>query len=229
MRKRKVQESLPSLEEVKTLQTELNNELETNPVYSLEVDPMNKYSLSELQKRFIKYYVQFRSVPTCAELLKISMDEAKELFLDYATEQEIRRINKAMYQRQFATKMASLDDISGYLTSLLTDENVPLCYRLKTTEKLSVVRTLLDVIKLKQESIQNPQRLININIANELKQLSVTTIRQLIAQSTDSDEKRDIISKHSDLTPEEQAFLSTLSTNELLELLDKTNSEQGGN
>ena len=35
---------------------ELNDELANNPEFSLAVDPLNKYSMSEEQKTFIKHY-----------------------------------------------------------------------------------------------------------------------------------------------------------------------------
>ena len=44
------------------IQSSYINEVETNPQYSLEVDPENKYNLSQIQKDFIKYYVEFKDI-----------------------------------------------------------------------------------------------------------------------------------------------------------------------
>ena len=37
-------------------------QLETNPQYSLEVDPLDKYKFSAEQKKFIEYYIQLKNI-----------------------------------------------------------------------------------------------------------------------------------------------------------------------
>ena len=214
-------------ENSKEIQEVYMNELDTNPKYSLSVDPLNKYSMSEPQKKFIQYYVEFKNISTAAELAEISMEVAKQFFVAFSTQAEIRRINLALYQRQFCNKMLDLDQIGGYLTSLLTDDNVTIADRLKTSDKLRVAQMLIDLNKFKAESMMDPMTLMTKDIDVEIKSLSVATIRSLIkTQREMNDEKKEIISSVADdMTPEESAYLSTLPTKDLLKLIEDSQSK----
>lgn len=225
-RKKKTPLSNESLIEVSrqatALQKEYISDLDTNPKYSLEVDPENKYHMSEQQKEFIKHYVNFKSVATAAEICGIDMDIAKAYFVSFQSQAEIRRINLALYQRQFANKLLTLDEIGGYLTSLITDENVPLADQLKTIDKLKVISMLIDLNKTKIESLSNPTTIMAQDLDIEIKNLSIQTIQQLLKA-----EKKPKVIETGEfaevLSPEENAYLSTLSTKELLNLIDETN------
>lgn len=213
--------------QVAQLQQQYTQALETEPEYSLVVDPENKYELSDEHKKFIEYYVQFKSVATAAELVGIDMNLAKQYYVAYSTQQEVRRINRALYHRQFAHKMLSLDDIGGYLSSLLTDENVPIADQLKTNDKLRVAGMIVELIKLKRESMVDPNAIIVRDIDKQIKNLSLDTIKQLLSQSNKV--KEDVVIVEDDtLTPEEKEYLQTLSTEELLNLLEDTNANKGG-
>lgn len=204
------------------LQESYINELEVNPQYSLEVDPENKYNMPKVQKEFIKYYVDFKNVNTAAELCGIDQDTAKQFFIAYSTQSEIRRINLALYQRQFCNRLLSIDELGGYLTSLLTEEYVNTADQLKTIDKLKVVQMLIDLNKLKATGLQDPNTLMSKDIDTQLKELSVTTIKQLLSSKNNTTEKQEIISEigNDNLTPEENAYLSTLPTKDLLKLID---------
>lgn len=207
------------------LQQEYTNELETNPKYSLEVDPENKYGMPEAQKNFVKQYVEFKNVNTAAELVGIDQDTAKQYFISFASQQEIRRINLALYHRQFATRLLTIDEIGGYLTCMLTGANVPIGDQLKTSEKLKVIDQLIKLNELKQNALQDPSVVMMNDIDVQIKNLSVATLGQLIAQSN-MKEKQDIIKTYDvdgNLSPEEEAYLSTLPTSDLLQLIDETN------
>ena len=225
-RKKKTPLSSESLIEVSrqatALQKEYISDLDTNPKYSLEVDPENKYHMSEQQKEFIKHYVNFKSVATAAEICGIDMDIAKAYFVSFQSQAEIRRINLALYQRQFANKLLTLDEIGGYLTSLITDENVPLADQLKTIDKLKVISMLIDLNKTKIESLSNPTTIMAQDLDIEIKNLSIQTIQQLLK----AEKKQKVIETGEFaevLSPEENAYLSALSTKELLSLIDETN------
>ena len=225
-RKKKTPLSNESLIEVSrqatALQKEYISDLDTNPKYSLKVDRENKYHMSEQQKEFIKHYVNFKSVATAAEICGIDMDIAKAYFVSFQSQAEIRRINLALYQRQFANKLLTLDEIGGYLTSLITDENVPLADQLKTIDKLKVISMLIDLNKTKIESLSNPTTIMAQDLDIEIKNLSIQTIQQLLKA-----EKKPKVIETGEfaevLSPEENAYLSTLSTKELLNLIDETN------
>lgn len=207
----------------------LKTELDENPEYSLVVDPTDKYSMSETQKAFIKNYVNFKSIPMAAELTGIDLDTAKSYFVAWSSQQEIRRINKAMYQRQFSHKLLTIDELGGYLSSLITDEDVPLADRVKTMDKVKIAQMLIDLQLYKNQAINNPTELMDIDLEGEIKELSVQSIKMLLYQKKSKKEnKKDIIDASTDdLLPEEEAFLKTLPTNELLKLIDETN--KGGN
>lgn len=230
-RKKKIQSKELTITptEVAQLQKEYAKEIDEDPQYSLEPDPTGELQMSETQKDFIRHYVEFKNINTAAELTYIDADTAKAFFVAYNTQQEIRRINRALYHRQFASKLVSLDDIGGYLSSLLTGDNVPLADQLKTTEKLRVVELLLRVNEMKSQSMQDPSQLAHSDIESQLKNLSVKTIQQLLVQNNTVviQQKNDAINKLDDgtLSVEEKAYLSSLPTSELLKLIDETNKE----
>lgn len=237
-RKKKKPNVLPpmnkeQLEKQNELQASYMSELELNPKYSLNVDPENKYSMSDLKKMFVKYYIEFRNVNTAADLCNIDMDAAKELFKDFAVQNEIRRINLALYQRQFATKLLDVDQLGGYLSSLLIDAYTPIADRLTTNEKLRVVDMLLKLNELKAEAFKNPTIIIEKDINEQLKDLSVDALKALLSDtSTNINKKVDLIDKldkDNTLTMEDKAYLETLSTTELLQLINDIASHKGGN
>lgn len=223
-RKKKEVKEIITIDEAKDLQKSYEGELETNPKYSLEVDPENKYGMSDEQKEFIRQYVQFKSIATAAELTGIEPEIAKQYFIAWNSQQEIRRINLALYHRQFATKLLDLDEIGGYLTSLLTDENVPIGDRLRTNDKLKVVDLLIKLNEMKINGLQNPNKLMNVDIAMQIKNLSIQTIQQLLLQSDKNEAKTKTVDDEN-LTFEEKAYLSTLSGDQILKLLDSVNKK----
>lgn len=225
MRKNKKNNEIVKLSEneVKTLQDNYLVELESNPEYSLYADPTNKYNMTEEQKNFIIQYVQFKSIGTAMELSGLQPEEAKKFFVSYNTQQEIRRINRALYLRQFHNKLLDLDQIGGWLSSLLTDENVPIGDQLKTPDKLKVANMIIDLFKLKQESMQNPQELMKKDLSIQIKNLSVTTIQQLL-KSSEKDNNNAVVT-NANLSAEEKEYLNTLPTEQLLEILEETNKE----
>lgn len=205
-------------------------ELDANKEYSLEVDPLNKYDMGDAQKSFIKYYVEFKNVPLASKMAGIEQEVGEAYFISYSSQNEIRRINKALIQRQFLAKMMSLDDIGGYLTSLITEDNVPLADRLKTREKLDVIKMLMELNVMKSKCIENPSTLNNNDLDKEIKELSVDTIKQLLSASGVKEKKKEAINEikknNSSLTPEELSYLESLPTTTLLNLLDENNKNK---
>lgn len=200
--------------------------LETDPKYSLDVDPDGELGMSEEQKKFVAYYVQFKSLTYVASMMGIDTETAKQYYISFNSQQEIRRINMALYHRQFANRLINLDEIGGYLTSLLTGDNVPLADQPHSvSERLAIVKMLIDLNKLQIEGIQNPSLLMQNNVEVQIKNLSLNTIKSLLSEANKSKKVPIEVSNISDseLTPEESAYLSTLPTQELLNLIDETN------
>lgn len=213
-------------QEASELQMQHLAELESNPKYSLNVDPENKYNMSDVKKNFIQNYINFRNVNTAAQICKLNQEVANEWFVSYPVQQEIRRINMALYQRRFASKLISLDELSGYLSTMLTDEFVPLAEQLAPMEKLRVIEMLLKINDMKKESFDNPSMIMAKDVEIQIKDLSIATIKQLLEQKNMRDENAIVIDKIEDaevLSPEEKSYLETLPTNELLKLVDDVN------
>lgn len=218
--------------EVRDLENSYLHELDVNPKYSLEVDPENKYSMTEEEKTFVRLYVDYKSIGTVAEFMDIKTETARAYYLSYKCQQEIRRINLALYQRQFAARLLDLDEIGGYLTSLLTDSFVPDADKLKPKEKLDVAKMIIDINKLKIDSLRQPEILMVKEIDSEIKNLSISTIKRLIYENESVATKNNVIAEIDNdtaLLPEEVALLSTLPTNELLDLIESTNKGDGKN
>ena len=214
---------------------EYEKDLETNPKYSLEVDPENKYAMSEMQKDFIKQYVQFKNIAVVSELLNLDIATCKSYFVAYSSQQEIRRINKAMYQRQFHSKLLTMNDMMSYLSSLITDEDVAYVDRLKTMDKVEVIKLYINLQEMQAQALNNPSTMLQTDFENNIKKLNVSEIRQMlkIASKPDEDklkQKQDLIDKiniDKQLLPEELAYLSTLTLYELQQLLDDTQIKRG--
>ena len=66
-KQRKQTEIIPS-----NIEESYLKELDTNPKYSLEVDPLDKYHFCDAQKDFIKFYCDYKNVGTAAELACIN-------------------------------------------------------------------------------------------------------------------------------------------------------------
>ena len=216
---------------VAEIEAAYKRELETNPEYSLVVDPENKYRLPVTTKEFIRHYIEHRNISTAAMFCRIDRDHALELFSSYPVQQEIRRISRALYHRQFSKKMMTLNEIGGYLTSLIEDSEIPSADRLSTKDKLSVIRMLIELNQMKLAAVSDPSVLMMRDVNILVKDLSVAAIKSLLNQSVqnktppNSDvvhEINNIRAANSEpvLTPEEAAYLESLSADEALELLN---------
>ena len=234
--KEKIKSQGITFSEVRDLEENFKEELQTNPKYSLEIDPLNTYHFSQVEKEFIKGMIDYKSLKFVAGvLLNMDLQDAVSIYNEYAVQEEIKRINLAMYARRFASKMADLDSLGGFLTTALTDENVPIADRLTGKEKLAAVRLLMELNQIKAGAYQNPEIIDVTAIETEIKNLKVDDIKLLIENSSEDDEislkKNEIISKidfDGLLTPEEITYLRTLSIEELEKIYKEIN-EKGDN
>lgn len=211
--------------------------LEDDPKYQIEVDPDGFYEMSAEHKTFVKLFVQYRNLAVVAELMNIDLALAKDYFTRYSTQQEIRRINTAIYHRQVATNIIAFEDIGSYLSSWLIGADIPEADRLTKSEKLQVVRLLMDWHKSMREIIQKPEIITVETIEDEIKELSIANIKQLLATKSilnrnkekkqskplpNTDDKDELIAQLNEdnmLSKEELEYLETLSAKDLLRLL----------
>ena len=218
---------LMSFNQVRELENEFKVELETNPKFSLDVDPLRQYDFTNLEVDFINFMVQYKNIKFVARLLlDIDEKEAIEIYKKYEVQEEIKRINLAMYARRFCSKIADLDALGGYLTTALTDENVPIADRLSGKDKLIAVRLLMELNQIKSDMITKPEVIDVVAVEAEIKKLNIKDIEKLIENSEDDDKiiqkKNEIISKIDKdglLSSEEITYLKTQSIEELNKLL----------
>lgn len=216
-----------TFDEIRQVEEEFAQELETNPRFSLEVDPLRQYDLTNVDVEFIKFMVEFKNIRYVSNILMhIEEEEAIAIYKKYEVQEEIKRISLAMYARRFKSKMADLDALGGYLTTALTDENVPIADRLSGKDKLTAVRLLMELNALKMESWEHPEVVDVVAVENEIKKLNVKDIEKLIENSDQDDQvlekKNELISKIDKdglLSPEEVTYLRTQSVDELKKLL----------
>lgn len=212
-------------EEIDKIIEEHTNAIMEKPEYSLVVDPTNKYEFTDEQKQFIEKFVQLRNVEMAADLAEMDQKEALSFVLSYNAQEEIRRINRAIAHRQFKTKMAKLDDIGGYLTSLLTGENQPFSEILSVKDKIKVAELLVKVNELQQDSLENPSLIVGKSIDIDLNNLSVKTIKALLENMDLDEEVKNIDTTK--MTPEEVARIRT-QPKEVTELMGLLRKNKGG-
>ena len=207
---------------------ELMERDKNNPQYSLEVDPEDKLGLTEDTKEFIRLYCEYKNLAVVANLMGIDPEEAKGNMNNIYVMQEIRRINKAQYRMRISTKMMDLDEIGGYLTTMISDD-VPMGDQVSIKEKMNAARMLIDINKLKQESMANHEVIEAIpveNLTEKLTKLNANEIKQLLYKETSQAKINETMAKkntlidkidpnRSKLSEEERSVLETLSIEDL--------------
>jgi len=211
--------------EINNLENNFYELLNTDPKYSLEVDPTNRYNFTENEKEFVEQMVQYKNVQFVSTvLLNIPLEEGVEIYKSYNVQQEIKRINLAMYARRFATKMADLEQLGGFLTSGLIDENVPVSERWGPKEKLTATKMLINLNVLKKETLNRPYIIEEVEIQKDLDKLSPNDLKRLIEYNDEDDEEKnkliDFINKDGLLSLEELKNLKIMTISELEELAD---------
>ena len=241
MKKRKtIKSSVVSIDMVRDAQDALSKALVKDVKYSIEPDPDGRLKLTEDQKNFIRSYLEFRNIPLAAQMAEIDEVIAKRYFMDPTIRLELRRINLALYYRKFSRRLLSIDELGGYLTSLLIDEDVGEADRLTGKDKLQAAKLIMDLNKMKAEAYKNPRIIENVDYEEQIQDLSPEQLRQLI-QSTMSnsreakearqqldDEKEALIREINSgdyLDPSELAYLKSCTIEELKQLRDGTKND----
>lgn len=203
--------------------------------YSLTVDPIGSLGLSDDQKRFLQAYIEFKNIPTAAQIAGIDEKDAMQYFFDSTCRSEIRRINLALYYRKFEKKLLTIDQIGGYLTSLLVDDDVVEAEKLKGRDKLEVAKMIIDLNKLKADSFSNPRTFDNVDF-EEIEELSPEDLKKIIQETVkpskekqketeDLDKKKDELIAQlnpNGLDVSEIAYLKTCTLEELEKLVKET-------
>lgn len=199
--------------------------LQTDPKYSLEIDPEHKYYFGQKEIDFIKHMIQYKNVQfVTTVLMNISLEEGVEIYKRYDVQSEIKRINLAMYARRFATKMADLDALGGYLTSGLIDENVPVADRWTPKDKLAATKLLMTLNAMKRKGLEAPMVIEGVEIQRDLERLSPNELKQLIEYNGEEAEEKEklieLINIDGLLSMEEIKNLRMMSLEELQNLAE---------
>lgn len=207
---------------------EYSDDLDSDPQYSLEPDPTGSMGFTDEMKEFVKNYIQFRSIPIASQLTGITADEGTQLYKLMSFKKEVRRISNAMYCRQFCKKMLDVDQIGGYLTSVLTDDNVAEVDRLSTKDKIQVAKLIADLNVAKSEMVHDPAKYNAIEVEAQVRDLSVDSIKSLLVKSKENDEEAakkealiNDIDPDSVLSNEELMQLRAMSAADLLKLYNE--------
>lgn len=221
---------------VNDAQKELTESFENDSKYALNPDPEGKIGLTEEEKLFITWYIQYRNVPLASQLAGVDEAQGQKFFLSEKCRGEIRRINLALYARQFSRRLLTIDEIGGYLTSILVDQDVTERNVLSARDKLNVAKMIIDLNKLKMESYDNPEKINAIEVEADVKDLTADQLKKIIdstmypsgqddkRKKKEYEEKALLISHLNDggyLDPAEMAYLQTLSKEQIKELLKK--------
>lgn len=230
-KKEQMPSKIMSTYETAKVMSEYNKILESDPAYSLDVDPKHKYKMTDEEKDFVRFYLEYRNIPLVAMTLGITQEQALEIFKSYNIQQEIKRINRSLTMRQFQTKMLSIPQLMAYLSSYITDENVPEAKQLSSVDKVDLAKYLIGLNVQMSQAIADPTKVMTNTLEVKVKDMSVETIKQMLAASDNIDRKKEIISQlntDDTLTLEDMSFLETLSVDELLNLLTKIQGEDNG-
>lgn len=195
-----------------------------------EIDKSNKYELNDIQKEFIKYYIEFKNIPLVAQFIGIDEALAVDIFKGYGVQEEIKRINTELYRKRFNSKMISLSELGSYVSSLITGEDVPLSEQLNKKEKLDAAKILINIYELKNKAIDNPADLnvYDYTTEDEIKKLSLSSIKALLNEKGKEDKKNELIrsiDRSGLLTIEDKALMQSLSIDELVTLLNEVNEK----
>ena len=211
-------------EDMDNLEENFQEIVKTDPKYSLAVDPLKRYNFNEKEIDFINYMIQYRNVQfVTTVLMNIPLEEGVEIYKKYDVQSEIKRINIAMYARRFATKMANLNEIGGYLTSGLIDENLPIAERWGPKEKLTAAKLLMSLNMMKVKALNKPEVVEAVEIQKDLEKLSPNELKNLIEMNDENNEEKekliDFINQDNLLTMEELKNLRMMTIEELQYLI----------
>lgn len=233
----KKQKNLMPINMVRQGQEQMLAAFDKDPKYSLEVDPGNTLGLSPEQKKFIECYIEFHSIPYASQLAGISEEEGRDIYFDPVCKQERQRINRAMNYRRFSRRLLTVDEVGGYLTSMLMDEDFGGGDCLTAKDKLQVTKQIIDINKLKAEAYSNPRIIEDVDFTeSEMQDLSPEDLKSLIEQTKKGKnhdaEKSNLINqlnKNCTFDSVDLEYLWSCSIDELKQLLKEKEERDNAN
>lgn len=215
-------------------QDALTANLNTDPRYSLDPDPTGRLGLDDKQKKFLKCYDEFPSIPLAANMAGLTEEEGRDIFLDPACKNERQRINRARNYRKFNYRLLTIDEVGSYLTAMLIDDDMSAGDRLSSKDKLQVTRQIIDLNKIKAEALANPKIIENVDYSDAgIQDLEPEDLKKLIEQTKQNNdaitgEKHELITKinkDGNLDDVDLEHLWACSVSELKQLLEEMENQ----
>ena len=200
-------------------------ELDTNPRYSLEIDPTGELGMTKQEKEFTKWYIEHRNVAVAAQLAEIPVEDGMAIYKSFACQSELRRIAMVWQLRQLNNSTMSLDHIGSVLTGYVFDQ-LPESAQLSTKDKMAAMRMIMDIHALKQKVIEDARPIDAIDVEEQIKDLSADALKSLIEKTKSMDveveEKEEMIKELDDdslLSNDDIHYLRTLPVEQLKQLI----------
>lgn len=148
--KREYEERLKKLKEaLRSLDEDCEEFREYASSLEFHIDAQNEYFMTDIQKEFVFLYTQYHDPFVVGEMLHLTLEETFEVWSNYYVKRALEQLGKIMFYKQLAVKLDSIDELGGYLTSLLTDQNIPECDKLSPKEKLSICDLIIKLNEYK--------------------------------------------------------------------------------
>lgn len=204
------------------------SEEERNSLNVLDMDDEG-YVFSDLEKRFIKQWIDFKNLVVVSATLGISQKDSSVILTNPHIRKEIDRLSLARMRFRFARRILTLDECESYLTTTITDEGVALSDQLNAKDKLSAMKLLLDVKQMKADSLSNPTIVDNTPVEKQLEELSIETIKQLLDTKLDKKDdiatniavRQQVIQSLPNISESEKKDINSMSPEELLKIVDQ--------
>lgn len=157
-----------------------------NIVYSLEVDPLDKYHMSDQEKQFIRLYVDLGDIPSISQLMNVSQDILLEYLKSYSCQEEIKRLKQASYHRVFNSRILTIDELSSWLSSLISEDGlIGVDKKVSIGDKLKASAMLIDLHKYKNEVLAKPEVIMDDDMKDKIRKLNVEQLKKLIYKGKD--------------------------------------------
>lgn len=230
-RRKKRREALKTSEEVSG-QEMLDAQFRENPL-KVRDRSSSGHVFTEEEKDFIGDWIEFRNIAVVSAVSGIPQRTCTEYLGKEYIREETDRICRVRSEIRFSGKILTLDECEKYLTSCITDEGVPIADQLDKKDKLTAMKLLLQVKEMKGEAVADPKTLDSVQIEDQLKELSIDTIKALIssrAGKTEREEEKSLRQQASaqipSVTAGEVQDMQNMSPKELLRLLDNQEKDK---
>lgn len=191
-----------------------------NSMDTLEIDPQNH--LESIQKQFVQWFIEYHSVLAVKHRMNLTTSECIEIYNNRLVQYELSRLFRNLFVQQITNKIATIDILGGYLTSMLIDDTGRQEVYVPST-KIQISKLIIELNKFKAQAFMNPTDFASKEVSIDTKKLTTSSIRKLIEQESKLQDKYFQISRLQGLNvlPTEKDFLLTLPLDQLTDIVNK--------